>query len=76
MEKKDPLYTVGMQYGALTMKNGMEGLQIKLKTELPYDPVTFEETQNTSLKENMHPCVCLQHHLQSPRYGSNPTVYQ
>ena len=26
---------VGMQYGALTMKNGMEGLQKKLKTELP-----------------------------------------
>ena len=40
------------------------GSSKKIKNKTAYDPVTFEETQNTNLKENMHPCVCLNHHLQ------------
>ena len=53
---------VGMQISAATVENSMEFLK-KLKMELPYIPSNStssyisKETQNTNLKEHMHPYV-------------------
>ena len=81
VEKGEPFYTVGGNANWCSHCGKSMRYFNKLKVYLPFDPAipllrVYPKKPKKLIQKNITPLCSLQHYLQSPRYGSSPSVHQ